>query len=241
MTNTLTVADLTLTFPDGADRITALNRVNLRVRGGEIAAITGPSGSGKSTLLAAVSTLLRPDSGRIELETDSGTADLSTLSRRDAATLRRDAIGIVFQQSNLIPALTALEQLEAMVHLGQTWFVSPARRREVRSRARDLLDAVGLTGHENKRPAQLSGGQRQRVNIARALMNDPSLLVIDEPTSALDQERGAAIIDLIVGIVREHHAATLLVTHDRAHLQHMDSVYRMVDGVLTPENAVVPA
>ncbi|WP_405486043.1 ABC transporter ATP-binding protein [Nocardia sp. NBC_00511] len=241
MTNALTVSDLTLTFPDGTDRITALDHVNLRVRGGEIAAITGPSGSGKSTLLATVSTLLRPDSGRVELETESGTVDLAALSRRDAATLRRESIGIVFQQSNLVPALTAVEQLEAMVHLGQTWFVSPARRREARSRARDLLDAVGLAGHADKRPAQLSGGQRQRVNIARALMNDPSLLVIDEPTSALDQERGAAVIDLIVGIVREHRAATLLVTHDRAHLHQMDTVHRMVDGVLSLESEALAA
>ncbi|MFE3754697.1 ABC transporter ATP-binding protein [Nocardia tengchongensis] len=241
MTNALTVSDLTLTFPDGADRITALDHVNLHVRGGEIAAITGPSGSGKSTLLATVSTLLRPDSGRVELETDSGTVNLAELSRRDAATLRRNSIGIVFQQSNLVPALTTIEQLEAMVHLGQSWFVSPSKRREARARARDLLHAVGLTGHENKRPAQLSGGQRQRVNIARALMNDPSLLVIDEPTSALDQERGAAIIDLITGIVREHGAATLLVTHDLSHLDQMDSVYRMVDGVLTQQKAVLAA
>ncbi|MGW4351712.1 ABC transporter ATP-binding protein [Nocardia sp. NPDC004582] len=241
MTNTLTVSDLTLTFPDGADRITALDHVNLRVRGGEIAAITGPSGSGKSTLLATVSTLLRPDSGRVELETATGTVDLAALSRRDAATMRRNSIGIVFQQSNLVPALTTIEQLEAMVHLGQSWFVSPGKRREVRSRARDLLHAVGLSGHENKRPAQLSGGQRQRVNIARALMNDPSLLVIDEPTSALDQERGAAIIDLIVGIVREHWAATLLVTHDLSHLDQMDSVYKMVDGVLTQQKSAIAA
>ncbi|MFB7722141.1 MULTISPECIES: ABC transporter ATP-binding protein [unclassified Nocardia] len=236
MTNALTVADLTLTFPDGGERITALKQVNLAVRGGEIAAITGPSGSGKSTLLATVSTLIRPDSGRIELETSGGTVDLAQLSRRDATTLRRNSIGIVFQQSNLVPALTALEQLEAMVHLGQTFFVSPARRREARSHARELLDAVGLAGQENKRPAQLSGGQRQRVNIARALMNNPALLVIDEPTSSLDQERGAAIIDLIVRISREHNAATLLVTHDRAHLHQMDTVHRMVDGSLTLES-----
>ncbi|MTE16982.1 ABC transporter ATP-binding protein [Nocardia aurantiaca] len=241
MTNALTVSDLTLTFPDGAERITALDHVHLRVGGGEIAAITGPSGSGKSTLLATVSTLLRPESGRVELETATGTIDLAALSRRDAATLRRDSIGIVFQQSNLVPALTAIEQLEAMVHLGQSWFVSPAERRATRSHARDLLAAVGLSGHENKRPAQLSGGQRQRVNIARALMNNPSLLVIDEPTSALDQERGAAIIDLIVGIVREHGAATLLVTHDLSHLDQMDSVYRMVDGVLTQQKAALAA
>ncbi|NNH70247.1 ABC transporter ATP-binding protein [Nocardia uniformis] len=233
MTTALTVADLTLTYPDGGGRITALDQVNLAVRGGEIAAITGPSGSGKSSLLAAVSTLIRPDAGCMLLETPSGSWDLAALSRREAAALRRDQIGIVFQQPNLVPALTALEQLEAMTHLGQTFLVSPRRCRETRAHAMELLAAVGLADHHHKRPAHLSGGQRQRVNIARALMNNPALLVIDEPTSALDQERGAAIIDLILQVVHDHQAATLLVTHDHSHLHQMDAVYSMIDGRLT--------
>ncbi|WP_194815993.1 ABC transporter ATP-binding protein [Nocardia sp. XZ_19_385] len=237
----LTVEDVTLTYPDGADRLTALNRVHLTVGGGEIAAITGPSGSGKSSLLAAASTLIRPDSGRIRLETPDRTMDLAQLTRREAAAVRRAAIGIVFQQPNLIPALTAVEQLEAMSHLGQQWFTSPARRRETRTKAMDLLAAVGLADQHAKRPAQLSGGQRQRVNIARALMNDPALLVIDEPTSALDTERGAAIIDLILDVAHTHHAATLLVTHDRTHLHQMTSVYAMTDGVLTQSRAAARA
>ncbi|MFG3520134.1 ABC transporter ATP-binding protein [Nocardia nova] len=237
MTTTLTVSDLTLTFPDGAGRITALDKVSLTVRGGEIAAITGPSGSGKSSLLATVSTLVRPDSGRILLDTDDGSVDLARASRREATTLRRERIGIVFQQPNLIPALTAVEQLEVMQHLGGHTVVSPRLRRRTRDKAMDLLDAVGLRGHEKKRPAQLSGGQRQRVDIARALMHDPALLVVDEPTSALDQERGAAVIDLILGVVHTRAAATLLVTHDRTHLHRMNAVYRMVDGRLSMEEA----
>ncbi|WP_067673465.1 ABC transporter ATP-binding protein [Nocardia miyunensis] len=232
---TLTVDDVTLTYPDGSERITALDSVNLRVDGGRIAAITGPSGSGKSSLLAVTSTLLRPDSGRVLLETCSGTVDLAGLNRREAATLRRERIGMVFQQPNLIPALTAAEQLEVMAHLGGRRSITRRRSHEIRSRARDLLDAVGLSAHEHKRPSQLSGGQRQRIDIARALMNDPALLVIDEPTSALDSERGAAVMDLILRIVRDHAAPTLLVTHDRAHLHRMDAVYRMVDGVLGTE------
>ncbi|MCC3317370.1 ABC transporter ATP-binding protein [Nocardia africana] len=237
MTTTLTVSDLTLTFPDGAGRITALDRVSLTVRGGEIAAITGPSGSGKSSLLATVSTLVRPDSGRILLDTDDGSVDLARASRREATTLRRERIGIVFQQPNLIPALTAVEQLEVMRHLGGHAVVSPRLRHRTRDKAMDLLEAVGLRGHEKKRPAQLSGGQRQRVNIARALMHDPALLVVDEPTSALDQERGAAVIDLILEVVHTHAAATLLVTHDRTHLHRMNAVYRMVDGRLSVEGS----
>lgn len=226
----LTLTDVTLTYPDGTDRLTALNRVNLCVPGGTIAAVTGPSGSGKSSLLAVAATLIRPDSGTVVLDTDSSPVDLATLSRRAAATVRRCSMGIVFQQPNLIPALTAAEQLEVTAHLGGR---SRTPRGQTRSRARALLDAVGLADQAHKRPAQLSGGQRQRVNIARALMNDPALLVVDEPTSALDSERGAAIIDLITTIAREHRAATILVTHDPTHLDRMDAVHRMVDGHLS--------
>ncbi|MFI6173075.1 ABC transporter ATP-binding protein [Nocardia sp. NPDC051052] len=239
MTTTLTLEDVTLTYPDGSGRLTALDRVGLRVAGGEIAAITGPSGSGKSSLLAVAATLIYPDSGRIDLRTPSGSVDLATVGRREAAELRRSSIGIVFQQPNLIPALTALEQLQVMSHLGQQLRTSAHQRRETHTRAMELLDAVGLADQRSKRPAQLSGGQRQRVNIARALMNNPALLVIDEPTSALDTERGAAIIDLILTIVHDHGAATLLVTHDRTHLHRMNAVHHMTDGHLT-QNWNVP-
>lgn len=225
----LTLTDVTLTYPDGADRLTALDRVNLHVPGGTIAAITGPSGSGKSSLLAVAATLIRPDSGRVVLDTDSGSVDLATLGRRAASTMRRTAMGIVFQQPNLIPALTAREQLEVTAHLGGRSRPSG----ETRARATELLAAVGLADHAGKRPAQLSGGQRQRVNIARALMNDPALLLVDEPTSALDSERGAAVLDLITTIARQHQAATVLVTHDPTHLHRMDAVHRMTDGRLT--------
>jgi len=237
MNTILDIDHVTLTFADGQSRVTALDDVSLRLDRGEMAAITGPSGSGKSSLLAVASTLISPDSGHVVLHTGDGPTDLTQLTGREAATLRRNEIGFVFQQSNLVSSLTALEQLEVTAHLGQTLIVPRHRRRETRDRAMALLDAVGLVEHRNKKPGQLSGGQRQRVNLARALMNDPGLLVVDEPTSALDQERGAAIIDLIVGVVREHQAATLLVTHDRTHLTKMDSVYHVVDGVLTDATA----
>lgn len=234
----LTLTDVTLTYPDGAGRLTALDRVRLRVPGGTIAAVTGPSGSGKSSLLAVAATLIRPDAGTVVLDTDTGSTDLATLGRREAAAVRRTAMGIVFQQPNLIPALTAVEQLEVTAHLGGR---KRASRGETRTRAMELLAAVGLADHAGKRPAQLSGGQRQRVNIARALMNDPALLVVDEPTSALDTERGAAVLDLITTIARTHRAATILVTHDPTHLHRMDAVYRMTDGHLTPVEVPVAA
>ncbi|MGS2806891.1 ABC transporter ATP-binding protein [Nocardia sp. MW-W600-9] len=234
----LTLTDVTLTYPDGAGRLTALDRVRLHVPGGTIAAVTGPSGSGKSSLLAVAATLIRPDAGTVVLDTDTGSTDLATLSRRAAATVRRTAMGIVFQQPNLIPALTAREQLEVTAHLGGK---RRTNRADTSARARELLAAVGLAEHADKRPAQLSGGQRQRVNIARALMNDPALLVVDEPTSALDTERGAAVLDLITTIAREHRAATILVTHDPTHLHRMDAVYRMTDGRLTTVEVPAPA
>lgn len=215
---------ITLTFPDGDTRITAVDRVSLTARPGTVTAITGPSGSGKSSLLAVAATLIRPDTGQVVIDSTVAT----DLTPSEATELRRDMIGIVFQQSNLIPALTAREQLTVMNELGRRH--AKRRRRRATERADTLLDAVGLTGHADKRPHQLSGGQRQRVNIARALMNEPSVLLVDEPTSALDQERGASIIELILRLTNELDTSTLLVTHDLVHLPRMHGVINLIDG-----------
>ncbi|WP_291050668.1 ABC transporter ATP-binding protein [Herbiconiux sp.] len=216
--------DVTLTFPDGDARIAAVDHVTLTARPGTVTGITGPSGSGKSSLLAVAATLIRPDSGRVIIDgTDAG-----DLTPREATALRRRTIGIVFQQSNLLPSLTAVEQLTVMNELGAPG--SRRRRRTAAARAGELLDAVGLADHAAKRPHQLSGGQRQRVNIARALMNDPAVLLVDEPTSALDQERGAAIIELILRLTEERSTSTLLVTHDLVHLPRMHGLVHLVDG-----------
>ncbi|MGW7099328.1 ABC transporter ATP-binding protein [Streptomyces sp. NPDC054838] len=224
---TLHVHDVTLTYPDGDGRLTALDGVCLDVPGGSLTAVIGPSGSGKSSLLAVAATLVTPDSGRVVV----GGRDTAGLSAAEKSALRREEIGIVFQQPNLPASLTAAEQLQVMAHLSGR----PARR--LRGRALELLDAVGLADKADKRPHQLSGGQRQRVNIARALMNEPSVLLVDEPTSALDHERGAAVLDLLVTLTRERSAATVLVTHDHAHLERMDGTARMSDGRLTPAPA----
>lgn len=218
--------DVTLTFPDGDDRITAVDRVTLSGRPGTVTAITGPSGSGKSSLLAIAATLIRPDSGRVVIDG----IEASDLTAGEAAELRRRRIGIVFQQSNLLPSLTAREQLVVMTALGG--HRSGRARAAATARADELLDAVGLGDHRHKRPHQLSGGQRQRVNITRALMNDPSVLLVDEPTSALDQASGAGVIDLIVSLTESFATSTLLVTHDLVHLERMHDVVRMADGAL---------
>lgn len=218
--------NITLTFPDGDNRITAVDNVNLSARPGTVTAITGPSGSGKSSLLAVAATLIRPDSGQILIDD----IDATRLNLNDATELRRTKIGIVFQQSNLIPSLTAREQLAVMNELGGQH--SRRNRQAATERADALLDAVGLADQRHKRPHQLSGGQRQRVNITRALMNDPSVLLVDEPTSALDQERGASIIELILRLTDELNTSTLLVTHDLVHLPRMNGVVQLVDGKL---------
>ncbi|MFJ3319403.1 ABC transporter ATP-binding protein [Curtobacterium sp. NPDC086286] len=232
----ITLDDVTLTFPDGDRRVTAVDHVSLTARTGEVTGITGPSGSGKSSILAVAATLIRPDSGRVVITGARGDAvDAATLSRDEATALRRERIGIVFQQSNLLPSLTAREQLLVMAHLGGPR--AGRRGAAVRDRADDLIDAVGLSGHADKRPAQLSGGQRQRIAIARALVHEPEVLLVDEPTSALDQERGAAIMSLIAQLTHERGTATMLVTHDLVHRGALDSLVTVVDGRVVSDAA----
>lgn len=219
--------NVTLTFPDGDSHITAVDHVSLTAHPGTATGITGPSGSGKSSLLAVAATLIRPDSGHVLIDD----IDATTLDAREATELRRDTIGIVFQQSNLLPSLTAHEQLSVMNELGSKH--SKRTRSLAAARADELLDAVGLGDQRGKRPHQLSGGQRQRINIARALMNEPRVLLVDEPTSALDRERGASIIELILDLTDQMNTATLLVTHDLVHLPRMHGVVQLVDGELS--------
>ncbi|MEU3950656.1 ABC transporter ATP-binding protein [Streptomyces sp. NPDC029526] len=218
----LDLTDITLTYPDGDSRLTALDNVTLDVPKGSLAAVIGPSGSGKSSLLAVAATLITPDTGAVTIDGILTTG----MSRGELTNLRRHKIGIIFQQPNLLPSLTAAEQLQVMAQLDGR---SPAK---ARTRALDLLDAVGLADLAGRRPHQLSGGQRQRVNIARALMNDPTVLLVDEPTSALDHERGAAIIDLITRLTHQQATATVLVTHDRTRLTAVDQIAEVHDGRL---------
>lgn len=219
----LTMSEVTLTYPDGDGRITALDDVGITVERGEFLALVGPSGSGKSSLLAVAATLIRPDRGRVVIEG----LDTTGLSQREHATLRRRRVGIVFQEPNLLDSLTALEQLTVMAALDGR---SP---RKARTEAVELLTAVGLHGHLDRRPAHLSGGERQRVNIARALMGSPGLLLVDEPTSALDHGRGAEVMGLLRRVTRERDLGTIVVTHDTGHVRDTDRVVHCTDGRVT--------
>lgn len=224
----ITLENVTLSFPDGDRTITAVDNVTLIGQNGKVTGITGPSGSGKSSILAVAATLITPDSGSVRIGTGVDEINAANLSKDEATTLRRERIGIVFQQSNLLPSLTAREQLQVMARLGGGQ--GATRRAQIESRVDELLGAVGLFEHADKRPHQLSGGQRQRVAIARGLVHDPEVLLVDEPTSALDQERGAEIMELIARLSHERDTATLLVTHDLVHRDLLDELVTVVDG-----------
>ncbi|GAB3565590.1 ABC transporter ATP-binding protein [Spelaeicoccus albus] len=225
----LNLSHVTLTYQDGEDRLVALDDVSLTVRPGDMVGIIGPSGSGKSSLLAVAGLLIPADSGLVEL----GGRDMTGLTSAQRTAVRGAELGFVFQQSNLLPSLTAVEQLLMVTHMTGG---KPAKRRE---RARDLLADVGLADQAHKRPHQLSGGQRQRVSIARGLMNDPSVLLVDEPTSALDHDRGGRVMAQLAELTKTRGVASVVVTHDTVHLGHMDAVHRMEDGVLHADEPAV--
>ena len=220
----LTVEHVLLVFGDGNQRVTVLDDVSLNVKSGSLTAVVGPSGAGKSSLLAVCGGLRTPTGGSVSIDG----AVISHLTPAARARIRRDRIGFVFQQSNLVPALTAIDQLLLLVHLH-------GRRpcNADRQRALALLDEVGIAKLADRRPNQLSGGEQQRVGIARALMTRPDVLLVDEPTSMLDHIRGQQIVELLATECREHKVATLMVTHDHSMLESATDVLDIVDGKLS--------
>lgn len=217
----LALSDVTLTFGDGDQQVAALDHVDLEVASGELVAVVGPSGAGKSSLLAVAGGLTRPTSGSVVV----GGTDLTALRARALAAFRRDRVGFVFQSGNLVPALTALDQLRLVEKItGRRGKVTPEQ----------LLAAVGMAHRADRRPGKLSGGERQRVGIARALVASPSVLLVDEPTAALDRRRSHEIVELLARETHEFGVASVMVTHDHDVLEHCDRVLEMVDGRLAP-------
>ena len=223
----LNLVGVTLEYPDGDGTLQALDDVSLKVHPGEFLSLIGPSGSGKSSLLAVAATLVRPSAGLVVIDGQ----DAGALTDAGRTALRRDKIGIVFQQPNLLPSLTAVEQLVI------TQRIRGRAARTAGERAAGLLELVDLGAALAKRPHQLSGGQRQRVNIARALMGDPAVLLVDEPTAALDHDRSEAIIRLLRQITDEFCVATVMVTHDIDFVPVTDGVASMRDGRLSATTA----
>jgi len=220
----LEITDAVLELGDGDSRVRALDDVSLTAMPGELVAIVGPSGAGKSSLLAVAGALTQPDNGTVRVH---GT-DLGTLSRRAATRFRLENIGFVFQSGNLLPALTAADQLRLAGRL--------AGRRRVDTDA--LLGAVDMAHRAGHRPGELSGGERQRVGIARALVNEPNLLLVDEPTAALDRRRSHEVVELLADRAHRQNVAVIMVTHDHDVLEHCDRVLEMVDGRLSAAPAL---
>ena len=229
MNSALTLVNVSLEYPDGGSTLKALDSVDLGVGRGEFLSLVGPSGSGKSSLLAVAATLVKPTAGLVVIDGQ----DVSGLKDSERTELRRDKVGIIFQQPNLLPALTAVEQLLIREHLRGNAV------KEARLAAEELLDVVGLSAAMHKRPHQLSGGQRQRVNIARALMGSPTVLLVDEPTAALDHERSESIVRLLRRVTDDFRTATVMVTHDTEFLPLTDAVATMRDGRIS--RASVPS
>ena len=216
---------------DGSPRTaTALDDAHVSVDRGEFAVVLGPSGSGKSTLLSVAAGLVVPDAGRVMIEG----ADLTALEEQPRTAVRREQVGIVFQQPNLLPALSVIDQLMVTAHLSG---LRGRRLRAERDGALELLERVGMAEYATRLPHELSGGQRQRVNIARALFTRPAVLLVDEPTSALDHDRARSIVDLLIAITRELSVATIMVTHDGEFAEDADQVIRLRDGRIQPESA----
>jgi putative ABC transport system ATP-binding protein len=220
----LRVDSVVLELGDGDTRIRALDNVTAEVGPGQFAAVVGPSGAGKSSLLAVCGGLCRPTSGSVSI----GGQVISDLDEQELTRVRRDRIGFVFQQSNLVPALTAADQLLLLVHM-QGRRPGP----EDRERALALLEEVDVAHRADHRPDQMSGGERQRVGIARALMMEPKVMLVDEPTSMLDHDRGHIIVELLAARCNDHKVATLMVTHDRTMLDVVDKVMYIKDGRLS--------
>ncbi|WKD58358.1 Lipoprotein-releasing system ATP-binding protein LolD [Corynebacterium capitovis DSM 44611] len=215
----LTMNNVTVTFQDGHERLTALDNISFQAGAGHITFVVGESGSGKSTLLSAAAGLLTPDSGEVLV-------DGTPVSDR----VRLNKIGMIFQQANLIGSLNVRDQLLVTDHIRG---MKPRRER-----ADELLETVGLGGLGDRRMQQLSGGQRQRVGIARALMGDPSLILADEPTAALDSERSHEIVALLRTLVTERGIAAAFVTHDRGLISGTDEVVEVRDGRVSALAAV---
>ncbi len=227
MTTGLQIHNVTKVYAEGSNRITALEQVSISVKPGEFVAVVGPSGSGKSTFLSIAGALLKPSDGEVDLNGHL----LSKLSDKELSNVRLKEIGFIMQSSNLVPYLNVLDQLLLVKRM------SGKVRSEDRTFAVKLLEELGLGSKLKSFPEKLSGGEKQRTAIARALINDPNVILADEPTASLDTKRAHEVVSLIAHEVKSRQKAAIMVTHDERMLEYCDKVYRMEDGRLSLEPA----
>jgi putative ABC transport system ATP-binding protein len=214
---------VTKSYGSGDAKVAALRGVDLEVKRGELLMIVGPSGCGKTTLISVIATILRGDSGQCHVLG----RDLQAMNERERAYFRRESVGFVFQLFNLIPALTAVENVAIpMLIEGASWDRATLR-------AKTIIEAVGLGVRADALPAKLSGEEQQRVAIARALVHDPALVVCDEPTSNLDHETGHALMEILHGVAKRSDRTIIVVTHDPRIFEFADRIARMDDGKIT--------
>ena len=219
----LDLKDIQKSFQDGEEKRTVLNNLQLGVAAGEFVAILGPSGSGKSTLLSIAGVLMSADKGHIILDGQ----DISQATQKIWTSIRREKIGFVFQNHQLLPYLTVYDQLLMAAKM--------SRVKNLDQRIKELLDNLGISDCAKKFPKQLSGGQKQRAAIARAFLAKPALILADEPTASLDEARGRQIAELLQKETKENHSAAIMVTHDERILDVVDHVYRLREGRLFQE------
>ena len=218
------------TFKQGDEIITGLDHVDITIEEGEFVCLSGPSGSGKTTLLNAIGGLDTPDSGEIHMNG----IRIDQLSKGPLADMRLHNIGFVFQAYNLIPVLSAQENVEFVM---QVQGVAAHNRAE---KAREILKEVGLEGMEDRRPAQLSGGQQQRVAVARAIVSRPKLVLADEPTANLDSVASAQLMDLFSQLNRHHKITFIIATHDKRVMGYAKRLIKMQDGKIIGDEIQVP-
>ena len=213
------VREITRSLPLGKERINILKGISFRIMSGEFVAIVGPSGSGKSTLLGIIAGLDNPSTGKVLIDG----VDITRMNEGKLATVRNSKIGMVFQSFNLIPTLTAQENVEVPLYVGK-------HKGSPSARAKELLGLVGLSHRLDHRPSQLSGGEQQRVAIARALATDPAFVIADEPTGNLDARNGENVLKLIAELREQTGKTFIIATHDPVVASHADRAIRIVDG-----------
>lgn len=223
---------LTKVYGHGNTEVIAMHNASMSVQKGEVVALLGPSGSGKSTFLNTIGLINYPTSGQVKI---NGQLVIDgCVSHSNLRTFRRKNIGFVFQKSNLIPFLSAVENVQIAMELNDT------RSSSARKRAMELLDYLGVAERAAGLPSALSGGQQQRVAVARALANHPSIILADEPTAALDSHRGQQVMELFAQIAHEQGAGVVVVTHDQRSLNVFDTIYEMEDGLMRKYRSTSP-
>jgi putative ABC transport system ATP-binding protein len=225
------IAHLNKSYRRGSQVLPVLEDISLTIFAGEFLALMGPSGSGKTTLLNLIAGLDRPDSGRLLVHG----IDLPALSETQLADWRAANVGFVFQFYQLIPVLTAFENVELPLLL------TKLSRRERKEHVALVLELVGLSDRQSHYPSQLSGGQQQRVAIARALVTDPTLIAADEPTGDLDKKSAGEIMDLLTRLNEDFHKTIIIVTHDPEAASHAGRIRRLIKGQLLNEQDLQPA